>query len=80
MIKPPLNEATPPDPGAYDAPRARGARRRGLSSPYIPGGRDPDPERGRREERLYLRILVLMVIATVLGGFVLGILGNLFGS
>jgi hypothetical protein len=75
-----MTEATPPDPAAYDEPRARGARRRGLASPYIPGGRDPDPERGRREERFYLRILIAMVIVTVLAGFVLGIIGSLLGN
>ena len=39
----------PPDPAAYDSPRATHARARGLSTPYVPGGRDPDPDRARRE-------------------------------
>jgi hypothetical protein len=69
--------ALPPDPEAYDAERNEHARKRGLAAPYIAGGRDPEPEVGRAEERRYLRWLVLMVIAIILSGFVLGILGNL---
>lgn len=64
----------PPDPEAYDSPRAQLARARGLKAPYIPGGRDPDPEAGLREERYYGRLLLAMVIGLVFGGFVLGIL------
>lgn len=67
----------PPDPAAYDDPRAAQARARGLAAPYIPGGRDPDPDRGRAEERRYLRLLIAMVILVVLAGFVLGIVQNL---
>jgi len=67
----------PPDPQAYDEVRNEHARKRGLSAPYIAGGRDPDPEAGRAEERRYLRWLLIMVIAIVLSGFVLGILANL---
>lgn len=62
----------PPDPEAYDSVRAQHARARGLAAPYIAGGRDPDPEAGWREERFYLRLLVAMVVAVVLAGFVLG--------
>ena len=62
----------PPDPAAYDSPRAAQARRRGLAAPYIAGGRDPDPDAARREERRYLRLLVAMVVIIVLSGFVLG--------
>ena len=47
----------PPDPAKYDSPRAAAARARGLDAPYIPGGEDPQPERARREERFYGRIL-----------------------
>jgi hypothetical protein len=71
---------TPPDPAAYDDPRAAAARARGLSAPYIPGGRDPDPERGRAEERRYLRLLIAMVVVVVLAGFVIGILQNLLAG
>jgi hypothetical protein len=63
----------PPDPEAYDSVRAQHARARGLAAPYIAGGHDPDPEAGRREERFYGRILVIMVVGLVLGGFVIGI-------
>jgi hypothetical protein len=75
-----MSEPIPPDPEAYDSPRAERARARGLSAPYIPGGRDPDPERGRREERFYLRLLLAMVAVLAFGAFVLGIIGNLIGS
>jgi hypothetical protein len=63
----------PPDPEAYDSVRAQHARARGLSAPYIAGGRDPEPEAGRREERFYGKLLLIMVVAVVLGGFVIGI-------
>jgi hypothetical protein len=64
----------PPDPAAYDHPRAELARAKGLGTPYIPGGADPDPERARREERRLLRLLLAMVITVVLAGFVFGVL------
>jgi hypothetical protein len=67
----------PPDPAAYDHPRAELARAKGLQTPYIPGGTDPDPEVGRREERRLLRLLVVMVVVVVLAGFVLGALAML---
>ena len=62
----------PPDPEAYDSVRAQHARARGLAAPYIAGGRDPEPEAGIREERYLGRLLVAMVVAVVLGGFVIG--------
>jgi hypothetical protein len=65
--------ALPPDPAEYDSPRAERARARGLSAPYIAGGRDPEPEVGRREERLYGRLLIAMVVTIIASGFVLGI-------
>jgi len=67
----------PADPEAYDAPRAERARARGLASPYIPGGTDPEPDRGRREERLYVRILLVMVVVVVGGAFLLGVVESL---
>jgi hypothetical protein len=70
----------PPDPDAYDSPRAERARARGLAAPYIPGGQDPDPERTRREERRLLRILLAMVVIVVLGAFLLGVVENLIGG
>ena len=69
----------PPDPEAYDSPRATQARARGLSAPYIAGGNDPDPERGRREERRLGLLLILMIVVVVSLGFVLGIIQNLLG-
>ena len=73
-----MTQALPPDPQAYDSPRAEHARARGLSAPYIAGGLDPDAAAARREERHYLRILIAMVVVIVLGGFVLGFLASLF--
>ena len=72
--------ALPPDPASYDTERSEHARKRGLSAPYIAGGRDPDPEPGHAEERRYLRRLIAMVIVLVLAGFVLGILGNIVSA
>ena len=56
------------------------ARARGLAAPYIAGGRDPQPEVGRREERFYLRILLIMVVLLVLSGFVIGAILKLAGA
>jgi hypothetical protein len=64
----------PPDPAAYDSPRAERARAKGLKAPYITGGDDPDLASARAEERRLWRILVAMVLVIVLAGFVIGIL------
>lgn len=69
----------PPDPQAYDTERSAAARRRGLSTPYIPGGRDPDQASAEAEDRRWTRILLTMVIVIVLAGFVLGIIAVLTG-
>jgi hypothetical protein len=69
----------PPDPSAYDSERNASARRRGLSTPYIPGGRDPDQAGAEREDRRYLRILLVMVLVIVLAGFVFGVIAQLAG-
>ena len=69
-------EQLPPDPDRYDDPRAELARARGLEAPYIAGGEDPEPEAAQREDRFYGRLLVIMVVAIILGGFVLGIIIN----
>ncbi|HEX2754568.1 MAG TPA: hypothetical protein VHM48_03850 [Candidatus Limnocylindrales bacterium] len=69
----------PPDPKAYDTERNAAARKRGLSTPYIPGGRDPDQAHAEAQDRRYLRILLIMVVVIVLGGFVVGILAALAG-
>lgn len=77
----PAPASLPPDPEQYDSVRAQHARARGLSAPYIAGGRDPDPEAGHREERRYLRLLVIMVLAITIGGFLLDtLLGVLLGT
>ena len=76
----PATPPPPPDPAEYDTERSQAARARGLAAPYIPGGRDPDPERGAREDRYYVRLLLFMVVVIIAGGFVLGILGNLIRS
>ena len=49
------------------------ARQRGLPTPYIPGGLDPDPEATARSERPYLRLLAAMVLLIVFGGFAISI-------
>jgi hypothetical protein len=69
----------PPDPAVYDSERNTSARRRGLSTPYIPGGRDPNQAQADAEDRRYLRILLIMVIAIVLAGFVIGFAAALAG-
>jgi len=69
----------PPDPDAYDSPRAVQARARGLSAPYIAGGEDPNPDATRASERPYLRLLIAMVIVIVFGGFILGAIAKLLG-
>lgn len=74
-----MTTTPPPDPVAYDSERNAAARKRGLSTPYIPGGRDPDQAAAEREERRYVRILLAMVITIVLSGFVLGIIAALLG-
>jgi hypothetical protein len=74
-----MTDNLPPDPASYDTERNRAARQRGLSTPYIPGGRDPDQEAAEREDRHYLRILLVMVIVIVLAGFVLGVIALLSG-
>jgi hypothetical protein len=69
----------PPDPAAYDSPRAERARAKGLKAPYIAGGQDPDPAAGRAEERRLGRLLVLMVAVIVASGFVIGTIVALLG-
>lgn len=80
---PPPEPATPdqppPNPEAYDSPRASQARARGLKAPYIAGGEDPDPQGARREERRLGLLLIAMIVAVVLLGFVLGIIQNILG-
>ena len=67
----------PPDPERYDEYRNVAARKRGLPKPYIEGGEDPELDATLAAERPYVRILVGMIIAIVLLGFVLGIAGVL---
>jgi hypothetical protein len=69
----------PADPAAYDSPRATQARARGLNAPYIAGGLDPDLEETQRRERRYVRLLIAMIVVVVLAGFVLGYVAKLFG-
>lgn len=69
----------PPDPAAYDSPRAVRAREKGLKTPYIPGGTDPDPDAGRAQDRRYGTWLLIMVVAIVASGFIVGILTALLG-
>jgi len=68
----PPNATTRHEPG-YEERRNVIARDKGLPGEVIEGGEDPNPVEGRREERFYGRLLVAMVIALILGGFVLGL-------
>ena len=77
MTAPDAPPRLPPDPQQYDEERNVHARARGLAAPYIAGGRDPDPEAARAEERRLLRWLVAMVVVLVLSGFVVGILARI---
>jgi hypothetical protein len=75
---PPTRPSTaPPDPDEYDTERNAAARARGLAAPYIPGGRDPEPEEGIEEDRKYVRLLLIFVVVIIASGFVLGIIGNI---
>ena len=69
----------PPDPDAYDHPRAVRAREKGLQAPYIAGGNDPDPAAGLAQDRRYVRLLLIMAIAIVASGFVIGTVIALIG-
>jgi hypothetical protein len=69
----------PPDPEAYDSPRAVRARAKGLQAPYIAGGDDPDPAAGLAEERRYGRLLLAFAITIVASGFVVGTIIALAG-
>ena len=69
----------PPDPTAYDSPRAVRAREKGLQAPYIAGGDDPDPAAGLAEDRRYVRLLLAMAVAIVASGFVIGTIIALVG-
>ena len=66
----------PPDPEKYDEYRNVAARKRGLQQPYIVGGDDPELEETLAKERPYVRLLIAMVVALVMLGFVLGIIGT----
>ena len=64
----------PPDPVQYDAVRNEHARKRGLpSSRTSPAATDPDLPETLARERPYVLLLIAMVIAIVLIGFVLGV-------
>lgn len=78
-IEPERPSTLPPDPVAFDHPRAVRAREKGLQAPYIAGGNDPDPAAGLAEERRYVRLLVAMAVAIVVAGFVIGTVIALIG-
>ena len=69
----------PPDPVAYDSPRAVRARAKGLKAPYIAGGDDPDPAAGIAQDRRYVRLLLAMAAAIVASGFIIGTVISLVG-
>jgi hypothetical protein len=65
MSEPPQTGTGIDQPGLPDDERSVHARARGLEAPTISGGEDPDPERGIREERFYIRLLLIMVALIV---------------
>lgn len=69
----------PPDPDRYDSPRDSRARAKGLPAPYIAGGEDPDPGPALADDRRYGRWLVIMVVAIVASGFIIGTILALAG-
>ena len=71
-------EPTPLPPEGFTE-RAAHARARGLAAPYIAGGDDPELVETLRRERVYVRVLLGMIVAIVLSGFVLGAIGLLLG-
>jgi hypothetical protein len=70
---PSARDELPPDPAAYDSPRAERARAKGLKAPYISGGNDPGLAAAQSEERRLGRILLAMVVVIISAGFVIGI-------
>lgn len=74
MTDPAPSSELPPDPEAYDSPRAVRAREKGLKAPYIAGGDDPDPAAGQAEERRYGRLLLAFAITIIASGFIVGTL------
>ena len=78
-IEPDPPSTLPPDPVAYDSPRAVRARQKGLKAPYIAGGNDPDPAAGLAEDRRYVRLLLIMATVIVASGFVIGTVIALIG-
>jgi hypothetical protein len=79
-VSDPVTAPLPPDPEKYDSPRSVAARKRGLDQPYIAGGEDPEIEETLSEERPYVRLLIAMVIAIVMLGFVLGVASAIITS
>ncbi len=73
-------EPLPPNPAKYDEYRNVAARKRGLATPYIAGGEDPDLADTIRRERRYVRILLAMTALIVLTGFVLGFIGAIISG
>jgi hypothetical protein len=64
-------QATEPLPPATTARDAL-ARAKGMPGAEIAGGTDPDLEATLARERPYVRLLILMVVAIALAGFLLG--------
>jgi len=73
-----LDDALGPHPGQA-VPWPPRPDQRGLAAPYPPGGVDPEPEAGLREDRRYLRLLIAMVLLIVVGGFLISLVGLLLG-
>lgn len=70
----PTDDRPHPDVPGYDDPRNVRARAKGMPTPVISGGSDPELPKALAEDRRYGRLLVWMVAAIIFAGFVIGVL------
>lgn len=69
----PTDDRSHPDIPGYDDPRNVRARAKGMPTPVIAGGSDPELPKALADERHYGKLLVWMVAAIIFAGFVIGI-------
>jgi len=82
MTDAPDDTSAPPAPPLAAPPSRRDAiaRAKGMPGPTITGGDDPELEATLERERPWVRLLVAMIVAIVLAGFVLGVIAVAFGG